>query len=113
MEVSPKIRLSSGSGASMCETVLVLGLAAVFLANAAAAVLDPTTFTQLVAASPIGDVAGGRLEHWVTPAIATNDLCVGLALLAARRRQRLRPPVLAWAGLWLMLVTFVKLTALM
>ena len=110
MQVSPKIRLSSGTGASMCETVLLLGLAAVFLANAAAAVLDPATFTQLVAASPIGDVAGG---DWVTPAIAANDLCVGLALLAARRRHRLRPPVLAWAGLWLMLVTFVKLTALM
>jgi len=94
-------QLKAGLGGSLCESVFVLGLAAVFLANAAVAVVDPTAFTELVSASPIGHIVSGG---WVAPAIALNDLCIGVALLTVHRLRWLRPPVLAWAGLWLMLV---------
>jgi len=102
-------RLKAQAGASLCESLLALGLAAVFLANAAVAVVDPAAFTELVSASPVGDIVSGG---WVAPAIALNDLCIGVALLAAHRVRWLRPPVLAWSGLWLMVVTLIKLTAL-
>jgi len=102
-------QLKAGLGGSLCESVFVLGLAAVFLANAAVAVVDPTAFTELVSASPIGHIVSGG---WVAPAIALNDLCIGVALLTVHRLRWLRPPVLAWAGLWLMLVTLIKLTTL-
>ena len=105
-------RLRAGDGASLFQRVFVLGLAAVFLANALVAVVDPAAFTELVAGSPVGWVAGPGIDHWLAPTIALNDLGVGVALLVVHRRPWLQPPLLAWAGLWLMIVTLVKLSTL-
>lgn len=105
-------RLGGGTRVALCDAVLLVGLAAVFLANTVVAVVDPAAFTDLVVASPVGTLLGDDADMWVAPAIAVNDLCVGVALLAVLRLRRLRPAVLAWAGAWLMLVTLVKLTTL-
>jgi hypothetical protein len=105
-------RLRAGGGAALFQRVFVLGLAAVFLTNALVAVVDPAAFTELVAESPVGWIVGSAIDRWVAPAIALNDLGLGVALLAVHRRPWLQPPLLAWAGLWLMIVTLVKLTTL-
>jgi hypothetical protein len=96
--------------APLLDLVFLLGLGGVFLANAAVAVLDPNVFTTLVADSPLGGVVGGA--GWVAPIIAGNDFVVGAAVIAAHRFQRLRLPVLAWAGVWLMVVTMLKATTM-
>jgi len=49
---------------------------------------------------------------WVAPANAVNDGLLGVALLAVHRAGKLRAPVLAWAGAWLLAVMLIKLTTL-
>jgi hypothetical protein len=100
---------------TILDHAFVLGLAGVFLVNAIAAVVDPTGFDALVAASPLGRWTGVAGAGWVIPVIAVNDLAIGAGLVAtsARPLQHLRRPVLAWAGCWLLLVTLLKLTALL
>jgi hypothetical protein len=44
--------------------------------------------------------------------IGLNDLVLGLGLVAATRSRRARPLVLAWAGVWLLAVTVIKVTSL-
>ena len=92
----------------MLESVFLLGLGGVFLANAVVAIVEPEGFRELVAACPIGGLMGGGA--WVAPVIAVNDFLIGTAVIAADRFKRLRAPVLAWAGVWLLLVTLIKLT---
>ena len=95
------------------DDVFLLGLAGVFLANSAIAVIDPQGFTELVAASPMGwllDTAAGSL---VAAGIALNDFLVGIAVLCVQRVQRWRWPALAWAGAWLLIVTLVKVSAML
>jgi hypothetical protein len=95
------------------DGVFLLGLAGVFLANAAVAVLDPDGFTELVAQSPAGWLLGSAARDWIAPAIALNDLAIGIAVLSVARRQRWRSPALAWAGAWLLVVTLVKVSAML
>ncbi len=95
------------------ECIFLLGLAGVFLANAAVAWLDPDGFTALVEASRVGRWLGLGGAGWLVPVICFNDLVVGVTVFAAIWWRRApRQLVLAWAGLWLLAVTVLKLTAL-
>jgi hypothetical protein len=100
---------------TILDHAFVLGLAGVFLVNAIAAAVDPAGFTALVASSPLARWAGAAGAGWVIPVIGLNDLAIGAGLVAtsAGRAQRHRRLVLAWAGCWLLLVTLLKLTALL
>ncbi len=92
----------------MLQSVFLLGLGGVFLANTVVAVIEPDGFKELVAACPFG----GLMDNgaWIVPVIAINDFFIGSAVIAAHRVEGLRAPVLAWAGVWLLIVTLMKLT---
>jgi hypothetical protein len=99
--------------ARFLEMIFLVGLGGVFLANAAVAWVEPAGFTKLVHDSGIGRWL--RLDHadGLIPLIGINDLVVGAAVLGAIwSRPTPRRVVLAWAGLWLLAVTLLKLTAL-
>ncbi len=95
------------------EAALLAGLAGVFLVNALVAILQPSDFTGLVDRSLLGRwFPAAFAGSWVVWAIAINDLSLGLGLVAAARSRRARPYVLAWAGIWLFVVTVIKVTSL-
>ncbi len=96
------------------EIVFVVGLAGVFLVNAAVAVASPSDFTDLIDKSAVGDALHLTGSTWIAAAIFAHDVVVGLAVLATIwiAVRGLRLAILAWAGLWLLLVAVVKLTAL-
>ena len=95
------------------ELIFFLGLAGVFLANALVGWVEPSGFTKLAEESRIGAWLGLGEASWLVPLISVNDLLVGIGLLVAIwSRGALRRLVLAWAGLWLLAVTVLKLTAL-
>ena len=98
------------SNAKLLDLVFLLGLGGVFLANAAVALIEPRALTTLVTDSPLGALTGDAT--WIAPIITVNDALTGSAVIAAHRFQRLRLPVLAWAGVWLMIVTFLKATTI-
>jgi hypothetical protein len=84
------------------------GFAAVFLINALIAWLQPEDFLNLMNKSLVLSWLGEL--HWLIPIIAMNDLLLGLTILFAPKRYR--PFVYAWAGLWFLAITVIKLTAL-
>ncbi len=92
------------------ELVFLLGLGSVFLVNAAVAVVEPAGFRELVTSSPMGGLVGDG--GWIAPVIAANDFFIGTAVIAAHRVQAVRAPVLAWAGVWLLIVTVMKITTM-
>lgn len=94
------------------EVAFLLGIAAVFLVNAAVAVVSPAGFVELVAHSPAGALLQTPAGPMIPGLIAVNDFLIGTAVLAVLKLRALRGPVLARAGAWLMLVTFLKLFAL-
>ena len=96
------------------EIVFTLGLAGVFLVNAVVAVVSPSDFTDLIDKSSLAGTFHLTGSTWVAGAIFVHDVLVGLAVLATfwTPRRGVRLAILAWAGLWLLLVAVVKLTAL-
>jgi hypothetical protein len=97
----------------LLEIVLLGGLAAVFLVNAVVAMFQSSDFTGLVDKSRLAQHLGIAGTDWVGSAIFVNDLATGFALLVAIGLPRnVRTVILGWAGLWLLLVAAVKLTAL-
>ena len=94
------------------EGALLAGLAGVFLVNALVAVLQPSDFTGLVERSLLGRWFPAVSGSWVVWAIAVNDLSLGACLVAVTWSRRVRPYVLAWAGIWLFVVTVIKVTSL-
>jgi hypothetical protein len=94
------------------DAALLGGLAGVFLVNAVVAVLQPADFTGLVERSLLGRWFPVMTGDWMAWAIGVNDGLIGLCLVAAIWARRLRPLVLAWAGLWLLVVTVIKMTSL-
>jgi hypothetical protein len=96
------------------ELVFIVGLAGVFLVNAAVAVVSPSDFTDLIDKSSLADRLHLTGSIWVAGAIFVHDVVVGLAVLATIwiPWRGLRLAILAWAGLWLLVVAVVKLTAL-
>ena len=93
----------------MLEIAALVGLGAVFLVNALTAVLRPEDFERLVADSAFAALADAG---WLPMLIGINDLVVGSALIAAVWLSRFRPVVLAWAGVWLMAVSAIRLTSM-
>jgi hypothetical protein len=96
--------------AKVLDLVFLVGLGGVFLANGAVAVIEPRAFTTLVADSPLGRLFGDAT--WIAPIITVNDVLTGCAVIAVHRFRRLRMPVLAWAGVWLMIVALLKATTI-
>jgi hypothetical protein len=94
------------------DLALLAGLAGVFLVNALVAWLQPRDFVDLVRASALAEHLPIHPGRWLAWSICVNDLGLGVLLVASIRMPRWRPPVLAWSGLWLLAVTFVKLTSL-
>jgi hypothetical protein len=94
------------------DGTLLAGLAGVFLVNAVVAVLQPSDFTGLIERSLAGRSVPLLAGGWMTWAIAANDFVLGLCLTVSMWSRRARNAVLAWAGLWLLAVTVIKLTSL-
>jgi hypothetical protein len=95
------------------EITFLCGLAGVFLVNAVVALVQPSDFVNLVDKTAVARWFGVSSPGWVGPSIFVNDLLTGLAVLAAIWAPRsIRLAVTAWAGVWLLLVTLVKITAL-
>ena len=94
------------------NAALLGGLTGVFLVNALVAVLQPSDVTSLVEHSVLGRWFPMMRGDWLAWMIGINDLLVGLCLVASIRSPRARPIVLAWAGVWLLAVTLIKLTSL-
>jgi hypothetical protein len=94
------------------EVALLGGLAGVFIVNALVAWLQPNDFVDLVKRSTLADLAPFDTGRWLVWVIGLNDLVLGVLLVVAIQRRRIRPPVLAWSGVWLLAVTVVKLTSL-
>jgi hypothetical protein len=95
------------------EVTFLCGLAGVFLINAVVALVQPSDFAGLVDKTVVARWLGLSAPGWVGLSIFVNDLLTGLAVLAAIWTPRsIRLAVTAWAGVWLLLVTLVKITAL-
>jgi hypothetical protein len=94
------------------DAALLAGLAGVFLVNAIVAALQPSDFTGLVERSLLGRVLPVFAGDWMVWAIGINDGALALGLVTAMRSHRARPVVLAWAGVWLLAVTIIKMTSL-
>jgi hypothetical protein len=95
------------------EILFLVGLAGVFLVNAAVAVLQPSDFTSLVDKSAVAHWLQITPGNWLAPLIFVNDLLIGLGLVCAIwARHTVRVVILAWAGVWFFAVAVVKLTAL-
>jgi hypothetical protein len=94
--------------------LFVVGLAGVFLVNAAVAVVSPSDFTDLIDKSSLAETLHLSGSTWIAGAIFVHDVLIGLAVLATIwiPRRGIRLAILAWAGLWLLVVAVVKLTAL-
>ena len=92
--------------------VLLGGLAGVFLVNAIVAVVQPSDFTGLVERSLLGRWLPVVTGDWLAWVIAVNDGLLGICLVAAIWSHRPRRLLLAWAGLWLLVVTIIKVTSL-
>jgi hypothetical protein len=84
------------------------GFAGVFLINALVAWLQPQDFLNLMNKSLVLSWLGEL--RWLIPLIAVNDLLLGLMILFVPKRYR--PFIYAWAGLWFLAITVIKLTAL-
>ncbi len=94
------------------DGALLAGLAGVFLVNALVAVLQPADFTGLVDRSLFGRWLPLFSGGWTAWAIGINDGVLGLCLLAAIWSHRMRASILAWAGVWLLVVTLIKVSSL-
>lgn len=96
----------------MLEVLGVLGLAGVYLVNAAVAVLQPADFQALVSKSLLTQTFGLHSVGPVSLLIAVNDVVLGVLLLVSLFTPAWRRPLLAWSGLWLLGVAVIKLLAL-
>jgi hypothetical protein len=95
------------------EMTFLCGLAGVFLINAVVALVQPSDFVNLVDKTAVARWLSLSTPGWVGPAIFVNDLLTGLAVFTAIwAPRRIRLAVTAWAGVWLLVVTLVKITAL-
>jgi hypothetical protein len=95
------------------EVTFLCGLAGVFLVNAVVALVQPSDFAGLVDKTVVARLLGYSSPGWVGVAVFVNDLSTGLGVLASIWAPRsIRLAVMAWAGVWLLVVTLVKITAL-
>lgn len=99
-------------GRRLLDAALLAGLAGVFLVNALVAFLQPSDFIGIVERSLLGRTVPALTGDWMAWVIGVNDGAIGVCLVAAIWARRARSVVLAWAGLWLLAVTVVKMTSM-
>jgi hypothetical protein len=110
MQETPQARAAAlPTALAQLDGILVLriGLAMLFIANAAVAWIEPEQFTTLVVQSGFDFFIDPDLVVW---AIRANDVAIGIALLVAWNRWQTL--IAAWAGLYLLSVAIIKLAAL-
>jgi hypothetical protein len=86
--------------------VFRLGFASIFLVNSLSALVDPNTFLRLMERSFLR-LTPLPLEPMIW-FIALNDLLTGVLVLLGWKWRY----VYTWAGVWLLVVTWVKLSTL-
>jgi hypothetical protein len=99
--------VSDGFDARVLDLVFRFGFASVFLINSLIAVFEPAGFIKLMQGSVLG-----QLIHHFTPLvwiIALNDALIAGLIVWGRWRAW----ILAWSGLWLLIVTLIKLSDLL
>jgi hypothetical protein len=100
----PQVLASGGTG-----LLFRLGLGGLFLINAVVAVLHPGEFVGLIndsgLANVIGHIGGVRL---VTVFVAVNDAALACLLFSGKCRRLTN----LWIGLYLLVVTAIKVLAL-
>lgn len=91
---------------NVLELLFRFGFATVFLINAWAALAQPDSFLNLIQ----NNFAARFVGHYSIQvyAIALNDGLLGILILLGIKKKY----VYAWAGTWLMTVTFFKITSL-
>jgi hypothetical protein len=83
-----------------------LGLGSVCIINSLTALIQPDGFRKLIEHNFIAQSVGHyQLQLYI---IAVNDMLLGLILLSGFKKKY----VYAWAGMWLAIVTFFKITSL-
>jgi uncharacterized membrane protein YphA (DoxX/SURF4 family) len=103
---SVKTRLAFGYYDNLMDFVFRLGFSTVFLANSWTAVVDPGGFLKLIENNILARMVGHfQLQLYM---IVINDFILGLLILAGFKRKL----VYVWAGAWLLIVTFFKITSL-
>lgn len=108
----PDPRLEYPAQVDWLELVLLVGIFAIFSANAAAAWVDPDGFRALIDESALGRCLRLDHTHWSTTVIAVNDAMVGSAAAVALVRRTWRRIVLGYAGLWLVVAATVKISTM-
>ncbi len=91
---------------NILELLFRFGFAAVFLINTWAAIVQPSSFLKLIENNFAAQLVGHY--SFQLRIIALNDFILGLLILSGFKKKY----VYAWAGLWLMIVTFFKTTSL-
>jgi uncharacterized membrane protein YphA (DoxX/SURF4 family) len=91
---------------SFLEWAFRLGLSSVFIINSITALKQPDSFLSLIK----HNFVAVHIGHYqvLLDVIAVNDMTLGILLLIGFKKKY----VYAWAGVWLAIVSFFKLTAL-
>lgn len=103
---SVKVHSALGRYTTLMDWVFRVGFSTIFLSNAWTAVVDPDGFVKLMEGNFLARMVG-HFEAQVY-IIAINDLLLGILILTGFKRNF----VYAWAGAWLIVVTFFKATSL-
>jgi uncharacterized membrane protein YphA (DoxX/SURF4 family) len=101
-----RARAILGSPEIIFDLAFRFGFATVFLANSWTALVDPGGFLKLIEGNFVAQLVG----HYqvMLHVIAINDFILGLLILSGFKRTYVH----AWAGAWLIVVTFFKITSL-
>jgi hypothetical protein len=84
-----------------------IGFGGVFLINSVTAIVAPKSFLALIQSNMIGHFIG--FYPFQIALIAMNDCILGILIISGYKKRY----VYAWAGLWLLIVTFFKSTSLL
>jgi uncharacterized membrane protein YphA (DoxX/SURF4 family) len=104
--VSPASPAAAGGFDRLLELVFRIGFATIFLTNAWTSLAEPDSFLKLIEGNFLARMVGHyQLQLYI---IAINDFLLGLLILIGIKKRY----VYAWAGAWLLIVTFFKITSL-
>ena len=90
-------------GNDILSILFQLGFASIFLVNGIIALGKPSDFEGLLQAFPLA-VSLGHID-WMITFAGVNDLMLGSLILLGKAREF----VWVWAGLWLAMVSIIKL----
>lgn len=104
---STRVHNALGRYDSLFDWVFRIGFATIFLSNTWTALVDPQGFVKLMEGNFLARMVGHfEVQVYI---IAINDFLLGLLILSGFKRRL----VYAWAGAWLIIVTFFKATSLL